>query len=245
MTKNRYIKRTVADFDRIEWLDAKHRTHSVRVAGPDSVSDIAPRQLSRRAGKWVGQQAHQGYYWCAGMRAHVWHESMNEFSSLMLIDHLHDLAEVLAQPLLLTFADGSHHHPDFLVTQTDGSRWLLDVHVEAMTTEADKKKFKLTAGLCERVGWTYELLDAVTNTERWNLELLARWAHPRFAPSVEEQGRLLALADSCRTFGELRSSANGSFPAAALPAIYHLMWKRRILFALDLPFTDNTLIEAA
>ena len=229
--------------DRIEWFDDSRRVRATDVVDAASVSHVKPGAPARRPGKWRDQLASQGHYWCAGTQSLIWHESMMEFTALMMLDHLFDIVAVYPQPMMLTFAEGRHHVPDYLVDTAQGERILVDVHAEEMTTEEDVALFGLTEALCSQVGWRYELIDRISDITRWNLEMMARYNHPRYAPDDITRARVIKLAQTHRTFGALRSALATSRPGEHLPALFHLMWNRAIRFDLQRPFTDHTALR--
>ncbi len=246
MSKRTGIKKTPGiGTDRVEWKDSKGRTHAARATDPSSVEVVVPGGPARLPMKWENQRASQGHYWCAGTQTMVWHESMSEFTALMLLDHLFDIVSVCAQPMLLTFADGQHHTPDYFLTTAQAERILVDVHDADLTTEAEARKFELTRLMCERVGWRYELFDTFPDVTRWSLEMMARYQHPRYAPDAHTEARILKLAAKYRTFGALREALVTDKPGEHLPAVFHLMWQRAIRFELDKSFNDNTRLYAA
>lgn len=246
MSSRKSISRTPsAGHDRIEWFDTKRRVHRVRADDAASVADVRPEVMARRPGKWFGQDASQGHYWCAGTQTSVWHESRMELVSMMLFDHLFDIIAVVAQPMLLTFAAGRHHTPDYLIDTAQGERIVLDVHSDDMTADEDVELFELTRVLCERVGWRFELIDRISRVTHWNLEMMARYAHSRYAPDDVTRARILRVARTSPTFGELRRALATPRPGEHLPAVFHLMWNRAIRFDVERPFTDRTRLHAA
>ncbi|APZ33939.1 hypothetical protein BOH66_06455 [Microbacterium aurum] len=246
MTKKTGIKKTPgAGVDRVEWMDAERRVHVAKASDPTALEHVTPGAPTRLPMKWDKQRASQGHYWCSGTQTMVWHESMSEFTAMMLLDHLFDIIDVCAQPMLLTFANGRHHTPDYFITTAQGERILVDVHDADLTTEADALKFELTRLLCERVGWRYELFDTFTDATRWSLEMMARYQHPRYAPNAATEARILKLVSKHETFGALREALVTDKPGEHLPAVFHLMWQRAIRFELDKSFSDRTRLYAA
>jgi hypothetical protein len=246
MDKKPRLKRSPADgYDRMEWLDADGVTHALRANDAVNAERVQPGARTRRPGKHQGQTSYQGHYWCAGSRQLVFHESMTEFAGAMLIDHLHDVVSLAAQPMLLTFEDGTPHYPDYLAVEADGTRRLIDVHPEATTTEADRHKFELTARLCERLGWKYTLIEELSEVVRWNLEMMARYHHPRFAPTEKVRARIRSLAADRPTFGALCLALETECPGEHIPALMHMMWRRELAFDLHLPVTEWTLVHPA
>lgn len=246
MSNRKSIRKTPAvEYDRIEWYDEKRRVQAVRATDSSSVADVHPRHPARAFGKWKGQDAKQGHYWCSGTQTMVRHESMMEFTSLMMFDHLFDIVNVCGQPMLLTFANGRYITPDFLVDTAQQERIIIEVHDVDMTTDDDRERFALTDALCSRVGWRFELIDRITDIMRWNLEMMARYNHPRYAPDDVTAARILKHAREARTFGRLRASLVTSKPGEHLPAVFHLMWNRAIRFNLHRPFSDFTTLYVA
>lgn len=247
MAKITGIKKTPGyGVDRIEWKDAKHRVHAARATDPASVEKVAPAQPARLPMKWDTQRSSQGYYWCACTETMVRYESMSEFTALMLLDHVFDIVDIISQPMMLTFQrDNLHHVPDVFFRTAQGENILVDVHDAERTTEAEALKFELTAQMCERIGWRFELFDTFPDVTRWNLEMMGRYHHPRFEPDDEDRDLILHVAGEVGTFGALRDALRTDRPGEHFPAVFHLMWQRAIRFDLTKPFTDNTPIHPA
>lgn len=244
-TPPKSIRKTVTEYDRIEWYDENGRVRAVRATDAQSVAVVDPRHPARRFGKYKGQEAMQGHYWCAGTGTMVRHESMMEYTALMLCDHLFDIVNVRAQPMLLSFANGRFHTPDILIDTAQGERILVEVHDADMTSEEDAERYALTRSLCGRVGWRFELIDRITDLTRWSLEMMARYRHPRYAPDEATAAWILARAERHRTFGQLRKALVTPRPGEHLPAVFHLMWNRAIRFDLDRPFSEFTPLQVA
>lgn len=247
MTKKKRITLTPGDgFDRIEWFDADGRKNTIRANDPKTAERVLPTEhRTRRPGKGKGQKAFQGRYWCAGSGAHVFHESMLEYTSMMLLDHLYDIVAMSAQPMLLTFADGDFHYPDFLAILADGTRLLMDAHSLSMTTVEDERKFELTKQMCERLGWRYLLLNEMSDIVRWNLEYIARFHHPRFTPEPATRNSILSLAANHDTFGGLMDALRTEKLGEHIPALFHLFWKRALALDITTPITPATPIWVA
>lgn len=241
MGKKTGIKKSPGDgYDRIEWLDVDGARRVMRADNASTAVEVWPGARTRNPGKWVGQVSYQGHYWCSGTGAFVFHESMAEFSGLMLLDHLHNIEAVFAQPMLLTFADGTFHYPDYLLVLQDGTRIIVDVHPKALTTEAHTKAFAATKEMCERLGWGFILLDQLSRVLRWNLEAIARFAHPRHEPTSARRDAIRAVAADGPNLGQLLYALQTSRPGENVPAIFHMLWRRELLVDLHKPMTTST-----
>ncbi len=206
---------------------------------------LHPKRLARTPGKWSGQEAFQGHYWVAGTQTMVWHESMAEYSGVMLLDHLYDIVDIVAQPMLMVFGDGDTHYPDYLLTTRGGGRLLLDVHAAHRTSVEQWVKFDHSQRVCRNVGWDYLLVGLLPQVFRWNLELMAAYRHPRYEPDENVAATILRPLRKPRSFGQLRRAIRTEKPGELMPALYHLMWNRHIAFDLHKPFNDDTTLTAA
>lgn len=241
------LKRSRGDgYERIEWLDARGRTQALRDIDAAAALAIQPNERVRTIPKWQGQRSYQGHYWCAGTQSLVFHESMVEYAALMLLDHLHDITAVHAQPMLLCFDDDDNtiHYPDYMVETAHRGRMLIDAHVRSLTTDADRNKFDLTRDMCSRLGWGYELLFEMTQVTFWNLEMLARYRHPRYNPTAAVRERIRISAAAEGSFGGLRRALRTDKPGEHMPAFFNMMWGRELTFDLTAPFTDDSVIYA-
>ncbi|WP_241740227.1 TnsA-like heteromeric transposase endonuclease subunit [Microbacterium invictum] len=246
MTKKTRIVKTAADgFDRVEWLGADERVHRARADSPDAVRDVLPERLARTPPKFKGQSNFHGRYWCAGTGGFVFHESMTEYTGLMLLDHFHPIVAISAQPMLLSFANGRVHYPDFFAMLAGGRQLLVDVHLASLTTDEDREQFALTRQLCVRVGWDYQLIDELRQVAVWNIEWLSRYRHPRCRPSDQTRDRILRLAGTVERLGPLRRALATDKPGEHMPALYHLFWERKLLFDLNKRLNDETHIWVA
>ena len=232
-------------YDRIQWFDAKLFTHTIRANDPATALSVTPGERTRKPGKWVGQRPYQGHYWCAGARKSVFHESMAEYAGMMLIDHLYDIVKVYAQPMLMTFADGTFHYPDYLAVEASGVRHLVDVHPKGLTKPEHELAFANTARVCEVLGWRFTLIDQLSDIVRMNLEMMGRYRHHRYTPTLAVEEHILRTAKTNESFGTLRRALMTDKPGELMPALFHLMWRRELTFDLTRAFTEHTPLTAA
>lgn len=244
--KFRTLPKTPGDgFDRVQWYDAKLNTHTIRADDPITAQSVAPGERTRKPGKWKGQKPYQGHYWCAGSRTSVFHESMAEYAGMMLIDHLYDVVKVDAQPMLLTFADGTYHYPDYLAIEASGTRHLVDIHPKALMKPENEAAFANTARICEVLGWRYTLIDQLSDIVRMNLEMMGRYRHHRYTPSSDVAERILTAAKTNVSFGSLHRALRTDKPGELMPALFHLLWRRELTFDVTRAFTEHTPLTAA
>lgn len=246
MSKYTTLKKTPGDgYDRIQWFDAKLNTHTIRADDPTTALTVAPGERTRKPGKWKGQRPYQGHYWCAGARTSVFHESMTEYAGMMLIDHLYDIVEVHAQPMLMTFFDGRYFYPDFLAIEASGIRHMVEVHPKALMKPEDEVKFAHAARVCEVLGWRFTLIDQLSDIVRMNLEMMGRYRHHRYKPTAAVEEHILRAAKKNASFGALHLALKTDKPGELAPYLFHLMWQRELTFDLTQAFTEHTPLTAA
>lgn len=230
--------------NRISWTDRKG-VHTTRVSNAHRLNEVMPTKRARRAPKYKGQLSFQGHYWFTGAGAMVWHESMAEYSWLMMFDYMRSIQEISAQPFVIGFADGTSHIPDYLMRDSFGHSTVVDVHPDALTSERDLEVFAATRHVCDSLGWEYVVVDQMPDVTAWNLEMISRYRHPMFEPDTRTRRRILRLASSIPRFGDLRQKLVTDKPGELVPALMHLFWSRDLLVNLEPPFTDDTTIVVA
>lgn len=232
--------------DRFAWIDGKNRVQRASIDDANQLRTMQPGDRVRKPKSYEGQPNYLGYYWFSGTQELVWHESMAEYAGLMLLDHQRDFHQVWAQPFVVFFEGGNKWHvPDYLLVDSFGRRVVLDVHLRARTTDANAKAFERTRELCERLGWEYLLFDQLPDLTIWNLEMIGRYRHPRYAPQNTEALLLLDQVAAHPRYGDLRTSLSTGKPGEHIPALWHMMWRREISFDLTAPFSDSSVLKAA
>ena len=244
MTQTTTPKRAVGDVDRISWTDRKG-VHTARVSNAGRLNEVMPTKRARKTPKYKGQVSFQGHYWFTGVGAMVWHESMAEYSWLMMFDYMRSIRAISSQPFVIGFADGTSHVPDYLMRDSFGHSAVVDVHPEALTTERDIQAFSATRRVCDRLGWEYIVVDQMPDVTAWNLEMISRYRHPMFDPDTATREQILRLASSSGRFGELRQKLVTDKPGELVPALMHLLWSRDLLVNLEQPFTEHSTIVIA
>lgn len=186
-----------------------------------------------------------GRYWSATTGTLLNYESHLELMWLTVLDFEPSIVQIVPQPMYLYGPVGARfiqHTPDFFVRFDDGRRCLIDV---THPTRADKDRIvaqvAATKECCERIGWEYrQLLDYPK--QRWqNLSWLAAY---RRATGIQTHlcERIVPLARKPVRIDDLTSFID--HPYLARPALFHLCWNSRVVFDLDQPLRDHTLVIA-
>ena len=181
-----------------------------------------------------------GYYWFSSIDVLVPYESRLEMFTLMDLDFSGDVINVLSQPLILHFRQGSRtvrHVPDFLLDKGGGAFSLVDVKRRVQGERSDVQRvFEWTEAACSSLGWGYEVRHEPDDVYLSNLKWLAGYRRrpPRF--ELYAEALLQACADRTSRIGELVSIAN---PVLVRPALFHLLWRRVV--AVDM----TKLLDAA
>ncbi len=176
-----------------------------------------------------GQSHFPGLWWFSSAGDHVGFESWLERDVVMLLDADPTVAAVVSQPFWLSWPGGGRrirHAPDFFARLRDGGAVVIDVRADDQIEDSDADKFEMTRRACAQVGWDYRRIGALDPVLAANLRWLAGYRHPRYAlPAcaadlVRVFASPLALMDGARAAGD---------PIAVLPALFGLLWRRRLL----------------
>lgn len=196
----------------------------------------------RVGNRYPRKRSWQGWYWFASTGAHVWHESMLERTALQRLDFTGAVVAIAAQPMQLTFPDGTRHVPDFLALLRTGRQLLVDVKPEDKLERA-AAQFEATRTLAAHVGWQYRVMSELPMAAKRNLEYLAAFRHPRIRPTdVAVAGLLAQLPSPCTVAEAAALLGDGSVPIGK-PALHHLLWARVLTCDLTVPLSNATLVE--
>jgi hypothetical protein len=195
---------------------------------------------------YKGQRHLSGRWWTATTGGLVGYESWLERDTLIMLDFDPDVVGIASQPFWLfwTGADGKprSHAPDYFARLADGSARVLDCRPADRIKPRDQAAFESTRDACAVMGWSYEVVDAPDEVLLGNLRWLAGYRHPRH--ELEEPARLLRAG--YRTPGELLSIARGlGDTIAALPVIYHLIWRRELHIDLRVPLHEHSIVASS
>ncbi|WP_181430145.1 TnsA-like heteromeric transposase endonuclease subunit [Curtobacterium sp. MCPF17_018] len=196
------------------------------------------RQARDKKWKVPNEKTHQGFYWMSQTGQLVWHETMLEYLALMYLDFADDIAAIVAQPMLITFGDGTAHFPDFMCLTKRAEQAIVDVH-RADKIEEDPSQFEKTFDLCQCVGWTFRLFAGLNGVQVSNLEWLSRFRHRSYVPTLENRDEILGFAGRGATLGEVANRHPGS-QSPLLGQLYNMIWRREIGFDLSEPMSTDS-----
>jgi hypothetical protein len=150
-----------------------------------------------------------------------------------------------SQPLEFDGADPDgawRHVPDIFVRLADGSVRLVDVKNPAHHDRDDvQRQARRTQAACAELGWDYQFVGAI-DPQRWrNISWLSVYRRPLHG-GADLVPRVLALTTRPITLAELLSFLDE--PAIVLPVIFHLCWRGQLVFDLDAPLRQNTVLRA-
>lgn len=200
---------------------------------------------SRVGNNYQWRRNYAGVNWFSSCGTHVEYESMFERLALLWLDFSSDIVAIAAQPMLMLFEDETHHYPDFIALHADHRQVVYDVKPAALVTDKARKQFDNTAALCRRVGWDYHVLTGTEPVLEANLNWLAQFRQPVFAPPTDARQRLLAAVSDPIPLAEAAAAMQHPTPTAARASIYHLAWIHEIQLDLTRPLSNQTLIRKA
>ncbi|MEB0266808.1 TnsA-like heteromeric transposase endonuclease subunit [Cryobacterium sp. 10I5] len=231
----------------IRWFDSQKKKHAARPTPALLHEHFDTNTASRVGAKYPGRRNFHGSYWFSGTAQHVKFESGFEQTALMVLDFDGDVAGVAAQPFLIDFGSKqtpSTHVPDFFFVRRDGTQSVLDVRPDIRVDERAKASFLATREVCEGIGWNYDVFAWIEPTYLKNIQWLARYRHPRNAPPVEFELRLLDYCAQPRRISDLAAAFPQCNPARVLVWSYHLLWRRALTVDMRAPLSPQHLIQA-
>ncbi|MEU1784106.1 TnsA-like heteromeric transposase endonuclease subunit [Streptomyces abikoensis] len=210
----------------LEYADARGEVRGGPLEVMWSVRFEAARQI-RAFPSYRGQRNFSGWYWAATCAELVGYESWVELGHLMRLDAEPDVVAVASQPFRLSWRYGGRgrrikHTPDYFVRRRDGTVVVLDVRPDDRIAPEDAAKFAATSGACARVGWAYERVGVLDPVLTANLRWLSGYRNPRVRREPAS-ARLQAVFSEPQ--GLLVGARAVGDPVAALPVLYHLIWR--------------------
>jgi len=186
--------------------------------------------LPVRSFRWAKGASHfPGSWWSSTTGEHVGFESWLERDHVMLMDFDPGVVGIASQPFWLHWQDedgrSRRHAPDFFARRADGRGVVVDVRPDDRIPLKDAEVFRMTAVACGQAGWEFRRAGTIDPVVRANVRWLSRYRHERCrrepaATELQEaftQGRPL-----------LAGAAKIGDPAAVLPVVYHLLWRREL-----------------
>lgn len=192
----------------------------------ESIFDADP---VRKGNQYSRQRNFHGHYFFTATGKHVWHESLLERASLMLLDHAADVVAVAAQPVLLRVGDRTHV-PDILVLHRDGTQTLFDVKPASLLTPRTREQFEMTKTVCRQVGWSYRVLTERVPQTRVNLDYLAQFRQDEY--ECVEMSTVTAQYRDGWTVADLVDAVPAATTTAARAYAMNILWQREL--AIDM-----------
>ncbi|MFC6088099.1 TnsA-like heteromeric transposase endonuclease subunit [Saccharothrix lopnurensis] len=228
---------------RIRYIDQHFVEHAVAA---DAAAGIAfeRSRMVRRIPSYPGQKHTPGRYWSATLGHLIEFESWLECQWLTVLDFDPQVVGMASQPLEFDGADPDgawRHVPDIFVRLADGSARLVDVKNPDHHDRDDvQRQARRTRAACADLGWGYQFVGAI-EAQRWrNISWLSAYRRPLHG-GIDLIPRILALTTRPVTLAELLSFLDES--AIVLPVIFHLCWRGQLVFDLDAPMRQNTVLR--
>jgi hypothetical protein len=245
MRAGRRVSSDDGDLVRVRYVDADGVTRVVSVAEAATVP-FEDAGMARTIPAYRNQRHTPGRYWSATTGELVEYETFLESKWLTLLDFDPRVVGFATQPLQFDAVDidsAWSHVPDVFARRDDGNSLLMDVkNPELLDDPAVRLQASRTARLCERLGWDYELVGEPA-PQRWaNVSWLAGY---RRAPQLGAEliPQMLHLAREPIAIGELLGFME--VPEIGRPVLFHLCWQHRVVFDLDTPLRETTLVRCA
>ena len=187
-----------------------------------------------RSFRWArGQRHFPGWWWLATTGRHVGYESWLERDHLMLLDFDPVVTAVSSQPFWLHWHDGRRsrrHAPDFFARLGSGTGVVIDVRADDRIEPGDAEAFAMTDRACGAAGWEFRRVGVVDPVLAANVRWLSRYRHPRCSgpPGMADALQQAFAAPAPLLAGAARAGDT----LAALPVLFHLMWRQ--VLAADL-----------
>jgi hypothetical protein len=213
--------------DSISWRgnDGQERSELVSPALlHERFADCAPYRVGVQYQNRLNRHSRQFF---APQGSHVWCESALEAEALLVLDFEGDVRCIAAQPMKITFADGTHHFPDFFALLRNRDQVVYDVKPSGRMTIDAAAQFAKTATVCAQIGWRHEVLHEPHPVKLHNLEWLRAARHRRYHPHHSEFDHIRTVFAHSRSFRDGAVMVNLRHPYLAAAYIRHLLWHRR------------------
>jgi hypothetical protein len=227
----------------ILWRGSDGQEHS-ELASPallhERFADCVPYRAGVQYQNRLNRHSRQFF---APQGSHVWCESAVEAEALLVLDFEGDVRRIAAQPMKITFADGTHHFPDFFALLRNRDQIVYDVKPSGCMNTDAAAQFAKTAAVCAQIGWRHQVLHEAHPVKLDNLSCLRAARHPRYHPPQYEFNRIRAVFADARSFRDGAVMVNLRHPYLAAAHIRHLLWHRYLNTDFDQTITEATVLR--
>lgn len=236
-------KRPIQDGPRFEYVTPNGSARVVHLEAARSV----PFEMgapARAIPSRPGQRHTPGWYSFTTTGVSIAYESDLERRWLTMLDFDPEVVAVLSQPfrILGPVIDGwLDHVPDFFARLSDGSGCVVDVkHPSRVNDQRVVRQRELTETVCNEAGFSYRFVSELS-PQRWaNVSWLSGYRRQSFV-GVELVERVCQLAQRPIRLVDLCALCDEEGIMRAV--VFHLCWRQQLVFDLDRPLRDDTLIK--
>ncbi|MGW6489341.1 TnsA-like heteromeric transposase endonuclease subunit [Streptomyces sp. NPDC055056] len=193
-----------------------------------------------------GRRWAPGWWWSATTGRHVQHGSQAMCTQLMLLDRDPCVTGLAGRPLRLTWRDPDSRRtltwtPQLFARYADGRAVLADCPATAEPAgDRAARAAVVLAAACAAVGFTYRRLLPPDGVVAANVRWLTGYRHPRHRDAGGLEQRVLAAFTAPRPL--MAGAAAAGEVLAALPVLYHALWRGRLTADLTRPLGEHTLV---
>ncbi|MFE0824249.1 TnsA-like heteromeric transposase endonuclease subunit [Streptomyces sp. NPDC058847] len=184
------------------------------------------------------------YWWAATTGKHVGCRSLQRLSMAMLLDFHPRVSDFAAWTARLEWTERGHTRrfvPDFFVRTARGATVVVSCPPASGASGRWEKQRKVLEQACEAAGWQLGSPRLPQGHALANLQWVARYRHPRYADEAVEQQVLAAFS---RPRPLLEGVEGCGVPRlAALPRLYHLLWRRELSVDWSVPLNPASVVS--
>jgi hypothetical protein len=196
---------------------------------------------------YLGQRNYSGVYWSVTERKMVGYESRLELAHLILADFNPAVKRIASQPFHLIFDGGGRkvrRTPDYLFLLENGARVVDAKPAEKLLNEKIRELLELTRVVVESAGIDYEVAVEPDEVFFANVRFLAGYRRDwLFEEGLLNEISCAAAEKDGITIGDLAAAVCRP-KHAALPGIFHLMWRHRLGSDLTKVLSSSSILQA-